>query len=112
MTDAKLLLLVLLLHVTALVAGGALLALAISTAPVDDGYGYGGGGGSPPNPQDPPDPASGGPPLPDGAPMSVRFRGPGRYGESSRVWRARRSRQPHAPRRGPVREPGRTRVER
>jgi hypothetical protein len=112
MNDTGLLVLLGLLHLFALAAGGGLLLLALGVhdtcpppPPRDDdegGGGGGGGGGSDERPLHPPGRPIGGPPLRDARPARVRLRGPQRLADL--LPRPSRRSRPHVPSR-----PSRTR---
>jgi len=94
--DTELVVLVAILHLVALAAGGALLLLALSG---DDGYAEAhrkrGMGGDPP--PDPPRGPVGGPPLPVAAPARVRLRGPARVADLLPPVPRRGTREPKRP---------------
>lgn len=105
MSDAKLIILLGVMHLVALGAGGLLLAVALGGGQADEDSrdeGDGGGGGKqpPPAPRRPRGDWSGGPPLPDAMPAHVRLREAARLAD--RLPRPAR-RRPHKPQRVRVR---------
>lgn len=98
MSDARLLLLLLLLHVVALTAGAGLFVFALRTGTAGerpDSEDGGGGSGRTGPPSRPESPRGDGPPLPDGEPAFVRLRGPGRLVDARHATRTRRPSGPH-----------------
>jgi hypothetical protein len=100
MNDTELILLMAMLHVVALVAGGALLILACRSTEL---FGLpdsnGGRGDDPPRepPRHPNDRPSIGPPLPGGVPARARLRQPSHLADHPRRTRHRGPREPQRP---------------
>jgi hypothetical protein len=97
-SELTLIALVLALHLVALVAGGALIVLALRGGDIheqsDDGDEDDGGGGPP---RDHPRRPLGGPPLLEATPARARLRGPARLADLRRRQRSRYAHEPQRP---------------
>jgi hypothetical protein len=109
MSDTKLMVVIGLLHLVALAAGGGLLLLALHGG---DGYDHlhEGGGRGPEQPPDPPRRPIGGPPMPIATPARVRLREPARLADLHPRSRRRAPREPKRPAPRPANGPTNSRT--